>query len=923
MFKKVNAFASFGLRTGYQVHSTNFFNELEKLIPVERTLPYDGDISISLLDSVGAQYVNFRHPFPSILYNVWESTAQPSGFLGILKLYDQLWVPSEWQRQCSIDQGINPDFVKVVPEGIDPYVYKPASISDPNTGTFYFLIVGKWEHRKATREMVQAWLEVFKEVPNAVLQISADNPFPVDQYRTTEERLKGYGLESDKIEIVHFEDKEDYIHRLRNTHVYLSCSRAEGWGLPLIEAMSCGIPSVALNWSGSTEYAKEAMLVRVKEFKKPEHVYGMSDCPGLWAEPDFDNFKEVIWDAYKNWEKHRAKALETAKYIHENFSWKKAAEKAMVIFNEIKINKEQELSPISNKGQIFCVGCWPNSEEKMNTLSETIKQIKAEGFPVLITSHYPLPPAIIEMVDYYIYDKRNILSDDWRATYYRDNNGVVETTKAKIPYHAVAVMHAIENAIDFCKGRYEVMHYMEYDVEFDVREYLKLWNQKPSEKSMLTIAYERQRGITAIQSCLFSAKVDHLVKYFPRVNTWEEYLSKYGEENYVLEQWLMKAFHEKDSLYQRMEIIDYPITNRFDQVDREAWPNDIFSCNFLSGPTLTINGMSRREYEVSFHNSKDGEAYKLLQKVGTWSQASAKYFCDWNIKAMIDGELKFEHKLDLNGKRVIIAMGSKALGDTVAWIPYFEEFRKKHGCHVIASSWFNELFDYPEIEWTTPGSAHKDIYAVYEVGCYDNDRTRNKRDWRTVRMQEIATDILGLDYKEIKPRMKNVTPLKFGKKHVCFSEHSTMQAKLWNRPGGWQAVINYLKDLGYDVVSISKEPTGLKNVIAQNNRSIEETVAAMRGAELYIGLGAGPSWLAWALNLPVVMISGFSDPKCEYDNPYRVFPSNGVCKGCFNDPIFKLDRGWDWCPSGKDYECTKSITSDMVIEKIEDIITRP
>jgi autotransporter strand-loop-strand O-heptosyltransferase len=164
--------------------------------------------------------------------------------------------------------------------------------------------------------------------------------------------------------------------------------------------------------------------------------------------------------------------------------------------------------------------------------------------------------------------------------------------------------------------------------------------------------------------------------------------------------------------------------------------------------------------------------------------------------------------------------------------------------------------------------------------------------------------------------------MKFGKKHVCFSEHSTMKAKLWNRDGGWQTVIDYLIDNEYAVVSISKEPTTLKHVIAQNNKTIEETIAAMLGADFYIGLGAGPSWLAWACKLPVVMISGFSEAWCEFDNPYRISSPSG-CKPCFNDTSVKFDRGWDFCPHKKDFTCTKEISPEMVIEQIENLITAP
>ncbi|MEN6420801.1 MAG: autotransporter strand-loop-strand O-heptosyltransferase [Smithella sp.] len=919
MYKKINFHATFNEQTGYGIHATQLVRELEKLIPVGKNTT-DGDFNITLADVVSAQHIKIRRPFPSILYSVWESTQKPQGFLDILKLYDQLWHPSEWERQCSIDDGINPDFIKTVPEGVDPNIFKPVLLEKDLH--FNFLIVGKWEHRKATKEMIKFWLEVFEGIEKVRLYVASDNPFPVDKYRTTEERLSGYGLDDARIKVVHFQDKKEHVETLQRSHVFLSCSRAEGWNLPLIEAMACGIPAVALKWSGSTEFAGDALLVEVKEFKKPEHVYGMPDCPGLWAEPDFEHFKKVIKDSYDNWTVHRAKALDTAGFIREIFSWEMAAQRVMMLLGEIeKIKVNIEVKNEEKKNQIFVIGCWPNSEDKMNTLVETINQVKAEGYPVLITSHYPLPPSIIELADYYIYDKRNELSGDWRATYTRKKDGKIESAKATIPYHAVAVLHAIRNAIDFCCGKFDVMHYMEYDIEFDVKEYASLWKNKPKEKRLLAISYEKESGVPAIQSCLFSGDMRWLSLYFPIVKTWEEYLSRYGEGYYVLEHWLVKYF-EENKVTDKVAMVDYPIANRYDQVDREIWPDDIFNLNYQNGPVINISGLSRREYDVSFENDKDGVQYQVPVKVGTWASPNTKFFRNWHIKAMLNGELKFENKLNLEGKRVIIAMGSKALGDTIAWIPYFEEFRKKHNCHVIASGYWNDLFNYPEIEWTKPGNAHPDIYAVYEVGCFDGDKFKNPRDWRSVRMQEIATDILGLEYKEIRPQMKQGLAFHYDKPHVCFSEFSTMKAKLWNREGGWQAVVDYLNDMGYKVVSISKEPTQLKNVVARNNKSIEETIATLRGADFHLGLGSGPSWLAWALNIPVVMISGFSLPTCEFDNPYRIYSPNG-CGGCFNDTTLKFDRGWEWCPKKNEYSCTREISPEMVIEKIEDLITSP
>jgi hypothetical protein len=54
---------------------------------------------------------------PKIAYNVWESTLQPENFFNKLKEFNELWVPSKWQRDVTIAQGYNPDKIKLFLKG--------------------------------------------------------------------------------------------------------------------------------------------------------------------------------------------------------------------------------------------------------------------------------------------------------------------------------------------------------------------------------------------------------------------------------------------------------------------------------------------------------------------------------------------------------------------------------------------------------------------------------------------------------------------------------------------------------------------------------------------------------------------------------------------------------------------------------------
>jgi len=105
--------------------------------------------------------------------------------------------------------------------------------------------------------------------------------------------------------------------------------------------------------------------------------------------------------------------------------------------------------------------------------------------------------------------------------------------------------------------------------------------------------------------------------------------------------------------------------------------------------------------------------------------------------------------------------------------------------------------------------------------------------------------------------------------------------------------------------------------------TLKELINNMVTCEFFIGIGSGLSWLAWSIDLPVILISGFSEKWTEtQSNTYRVI-NDDVCHGCFN--MCRLDASdWNWCPMLKNtdrmFECTKSITSEMVIRQIDKLI---
>ena len=300
---------------------------------------FNHDLNL-VLEETNHHYFYDGYKGPKIGYNVWESTEQPEEFFQRLLEYDQIWVPSKWQRDCTIKQGADPNQVKVVPEGVDINTFYPEdsqTVLDYVDGRFKFVIFGRWDYRKSTKEMIETFLKEFKPEEPVDLIVSIDNPWGkgLDGFETTEDRLKNYGLIDSRIKIKNFPSREDYITYLKNGHVFLSCARSEGWNLPLIEAMACGTPSIYTSCCAQMEFAEgKGLPVKVLGEKSTQgNTYfnfgiNLKDnyIPGNYYEPDYEDLARVMRDAFENYTDHKKRAVEEAKLIHRDFNWDRIAE---------------------------------------------------------------------------------------------------------------------------------------------------------------------------------------------------------------------------------------------------------------------------------------------------------------------------------------------------------------------------------------------------------------------------------------------------------------------------------------------------------------------------------------------------------------------------------------------------------------------
>lgn len=369
---------------------------------------------------------------------------------------------------------------------------------------------------------------------------------------------------------------------------------------------------------------------------------------------------------------------------------------------------------------------------------------------------------------------------------------------------------------------------------------------------------------------------------------------------------------------------------------------DAIRFDFNNG--LRIKFPDKDEYRCVFKDlDTDCLLYSMDVKPGCTVESVKKFYIRFRLEIYRNDGLKepiFSHDLDLSGKEVLIQLPVGALGDTIAWFSFVERFQQKHGCKLFCSMEprLAEIFkaQYPGISFIGKEDAAKlKPYATYNLGLFfGGDTDHQPFDFRQIGLHRTAGKILGIkDLSDMPPRVNLSAERKIKEKYVCVAAQASSQCKYWNNPFGWRETVEYLKSQGYRVLCIDRMPEygtdftwnhipyGAENFTG--DLPLQERIDLIKDADMFIGLSSGLSWLAWCCHVPVILVSGFTDPVNEFETPYRV-QNASVCHGCWNDMRCDFNHfDFLWCPRKKDakdkFECTKAITPKMVIDRIRQI----
>ena len=240
-------------------------------------------------------------------YWAWELPTPPPEWKRMESIVSEVWAPSRFTADAFRSLFTLP--VRVIGHRVATW---PARRRDPATPFTVLTMADSRSSfsRKNPAGALEAFRRAFGDSPDVRLivklngRIADQDGIVQSARRAPNVVLKSGFLDDDAMQELH-----------RSADVLLSLHRAEGFGLPMLEAMSHGVPVVGTGWSGNTDFMTSDNSALV-----PFELVPVQDAAGMysggeWAEPDLDAAAEILRSLASDEARYEALARAAHEYV--------------------------------------------------------------------------------------------------------------------------------------------------------------------------------------------------------------------------------------------------------------------------------------------------------------------------------------------------------------------------------------------------------------------------------------------------------------------------------------------------------------------------------------------------------------------------------------------------------------------------------
>ncbi len=278
----------------------------------------------------------------------WEESLFPYYWAEQFNDYLQgITVMSEHCRKVLLDSGVN---VPIMVSGVGVDHFERINVDSKfsiKAKKFRFLHISSCFPRKGVDVMIDAYAEAFSSDDDVSLVIKTfPNPHnDINKYiMRARERYKSFP----DVVLIEEDLSEEQIKALYGQcHVLLAPSRAEGFGLPMAEAMLMGLAVITTGWSGQKDFCtpKTAWLIDY-DF---EYAQTHFDLVGsIWANPRINHMSRLMFELYEMPDLERQiPSVIGREILLKNYKWIDIASRQIEATNTLIRNRNFEVANIA------------------------------------------------------------------------------------------------------------------------------------------------------------------------------------------------------------------------------------------------------------------------------------------------------------------------------------------------------------------------------------------------------------------------------------------------------------------------------------------------------------------------------------------------------------------------------------------------
>ncbi|MBD2481314.1 glycosyltransferase [Planktothrix sp. FACHB-1365] len=256
---------------------------------------------------------------------------------------------SHWSREGFIRSGAVPERVVVIPLGVDTQIYHPLPEEKRQelrqqlgwNDSFIFLNIGvMWNERQGIDRILKAFARITEKYPDARLVLKGrDAIFPSkdhlkqatkdslndEEIQRVSTRMRYIGNNLSSLEMAQLYQAAD---------AYVSPYSAEGFNLPVLEAIACGVPVICTDGGPTDDFTNETLVYKIKS------TFDQITLPSgeirFFLEPDQEHLFALMEKVIEQENFYQTLQKIGPNFVEQNFTWKIIVEQLLkVLFHNL------------------------------------------------------------------------------------------------------------------------------------------------------------------------------------------------------------------------------------------------------------------------------------------------------------------------------------------------------------------------------------------------------------------------------------------------------------------------------------------------------------------------------------------------------------------------------------------------------------